>query len=509
VLTASVLVGVLALVVIAVPWQWILARWAEQRLAAATGCAVRVAGPVELRPGLTTEVRLAAVGFAPREGSVPVCRGELAELDLGFRLWGLRAERLEARDGRLPLGGRAAPAALGLERLTIRPGPPAGTFEVAFSGHLAYAHGRIPLTAVAPVALSGGDVAGERGLRVDPLVLGIGDSHVTGRVSADLPPDERPRFDVRLEADSLRLADLGIVPSEREPASAASGSDEWSDRPFELAWLQGFDAKLSARADRLHGASGPLIEEVSIEGELERGALSLRHVAVAVDGGRVTGEFHADIGATPPTFSLEAEARGLELGRLLEEIDGSKAYSGSLHGQLQLAGRGASPRELVRSLSGELTAASPGGSVSTEHASLLTRDFFSVLRPSQRKASEVLNCLVLAVEFVSGVGHVQSSLLDVQDLVVIGDGQIDLAAWSFDLRFVPKPRDPSPLSTAATVRLTGSLSNPTVRTEQASLVTSTGKALLETLPWLSRSRHSLRKLVGAAEHFGGCREVLR
>jgi uncharacterized protein involved in outer membrane biogenesis len=572
-LAAVAVAATLALVVVAVPWQTVLARLAEQRLAAATGCDVGIEGPVGLQPGWISEIRLASLAFSPREGSSRACHGELGELDLSLRLWALRIEGVRARKGRFSFGGAPA-TVLAIERLEIQPGEEAGILDAELAGHLEHGSERLPLEvssklderdaalrvhdfslkagrhglfeisasgnfedvsaldgldarldlkardlallgelvglglpSAGPVALSGSIAARERRLRADDVALDIGKSHIRGQLSVELPRNGRPTFDVRVDAPSLRLADVGVRPREEEDASASTATAGWSDEPFALEPLRSFDAKLVARAADVRGVGGPLLDEMSFEGELEQGRLSLRHVSVAVDGGRLTGELRADVGSSPPDFSLEADARGLQLARLLEEIEGSDAYSGALHGQLKLRARGASPRQLARSLAGEVLAASSGGSVSTEHASLLTRDFFSVLRPSRRKKSEVLNCLVVDLGFAAGVGDVRWWLVDLQDLVVIGDGRVDLADRRFDLRFVPKPRDPSPLSTAATIRLTGPLSAPRVSTEKGSLIVSTTKALLETLPWLSRSRSALRGLLSAGAPFGHCREL--
>jgi hypothetical protein len=180
-----------------------------------------------------------------------------------------------------------------------------------------------------------------------------------------------------------------------------------------------------------------------------------------------------------------------------------------LHGRVALQGRGASPQALAGSLDGELTLGSPGGTIATEHATVLTKDFFSVLRPSLRNESETLHCLVMDLGFAAGVGPLRTRRLDVTERVVIGAGQVDLGARRFDLRFVPKPRDPSPFSTAATIRLTGPLTAPTVTTEKASILTSSAQAFLGTATWLSRSRAALHRLIGAEGDHGRCAEVLK
>ena len=178
------------------------------------------------------------------------------------------------------------------------------------------------------------------------------------------------------------------------------------------------------------------------------------------------------MGATPPVFWIDAEARGVSLARLLEQLEGSDAYSGALNGDLEWKGSVASPRELAGSLAGELVLAASDGAISTDHASLLTRDWLG----------EGWNLLVTSFGAYLAVQGVRS---------------------------VPSPRNPSPLSTAATIRVTGPILSPRVTSEKSSFAISTSKALLEAVPWLSRSRKTLRELVGAGEQFGRCRELLQ
>lgn len=472
VLVVLALAGALALLLAFVPWEPYVERLATHELAEATGCSVGIAGPVSLEPGLVSEVRLASLTFAMRDGSPPVCRAQLGELDISLRVWGLGIEKLRASNGTIRLGDDAAARVLSVKSLRVD------------------------------------DLVASPGVHDFALALDLGDSRITGRISANLLPGRRPRIDAHLQSQGLRLADVGIEPRAAEGAPDPTPFDGWSDEPLDLEVLRRFDGTLVARATEVSGVGGPLLQETSFEGELERGKLSLRHISVAFDGGRLTGELRVDATASPPEVSLEADGQDVQLARLLQELEGSDAYSGELHGRLQLEGRGDSLRQLVGSLDGEFFAASSGGSVSTRHASLLTRDFFSVLRRSKRRASEALNCLVVDLGFAAGVGDVRWWVLDLEDVVVIGEGRVDLSTRKVDMRFAPKPRNPSPFSTAATIRVTGPVSAPTVKTEKGSLLKSSGKALLGTLPWLSGSRSTLRKVIGEAE-FGRCREILR
>lgn len=365
---------------------------------------------------------------------------------------------------------------------------------------------RTSLPPIAPFSFKGQVKADGRHVSSTGVTARLGKTDVAGSFSAELPEAGRPRYEVELRSEHLHLADLGIAPKPR-PAQKREASS-WSDDPLVLDPLRDFDANFSARAEHVEGVSGPLLDHLSFEGELERGRLSVRHLMATYDGGQVKADLTLDSSVDPPAYTLKAEARSIEMSQLFEQIVHSSAYSGLLHGELELAASGTSLRRVVSGAHGRVTAMSPGGTIATEHATLLTKDFFSVLRPTKRRETEPLNCLVADFDVEGGIGTARTLVLDTKDLVVVGEGSANLGKRTFDLRFVPKPRDPSPFSTAATIHLTGPMGAPVVQAEKSSLLFSSTKAVLETLPWLSRTRGSLRRLVGIGTPFGHCDEIL-
>jgi hypothetical protein len=112
------------------------------------------------------------------------------------------------------------------------------------------------------------------------------------------------------------------------------------------------------------------------------------------------------------------------------------------------------------------------------------------------KPSEVLNCLIVDFELHGGVAVAQTMLIDSKDLVIVGEGEIDLDAETLDLRLIPSPRGASIFSTAATVQVSGALTDPSVHIEKGSLVTSTTEAIVKRVASVSGVRWLWRKVWG-------------
>jgi hypothetical protein len=257
------------------------------------------------------------------------------------------------------------------------------------------------------------------------------------------------------------------------------------------------DVQASVHVDRMLGVGGPLLRDVQLDVSLKDGWLSSRHVGRTLGGRLHQSQLDFDSRVSPPTLDLDVIFKDLDLGKLVAQFDADGAYSGSVDARLDLHSRGASPHALAANLGGEATLSAGPGTIATAHATLLTRDLIhAVRRAALRGASpeEQLNCLIAEFELREGVAETRTLALDTRDVVIVGEGSIDLGAETVQLRLLPKPHRASLLSTAATVQVTGPLRRPTVSTEKGSLVTSSTAALLKSVSQSTRLRQSWRRL---------------
>jgi uncharacterized protein involved in outer membrane biogenesis len=330
-----------------------------------------------------------------------------------------------------------------------------------------------------------------------------------GSFSGHFPPDQRPHLTANVEVPVLYLDDIGIepereseAPEDAERGKAGSGERLFADTPFDLGWSETAEGQLTLHLAQVDGIRGEVLDDLRLEAGLADGRLSVRHLAVEVEGGTSSAVLQMDSRASPPTFSLEGSAKGMNLGRIVEQIDADKAYSGKLDAKLDLNTRGTSLHALASGLDGEVTLSCGAGTIATAHAGILTRDLFHGIRRAigMARPSEVLNCLVVDFAFRGGVGTANTLVLDAEDVVIVGEGKVDLGAETLDLRLVPTPRRAGPLSTAVTAKVTGPLTHPKVKMEKGTLVTSTTKAIVKNIASVTGMRLAWRKLGRGAGH---------
>jgi uncharacterized protein involved in outer membrane biogenesis len=149
----------------------------------------------------------------------------------------------------------------------------------------------------------------------------------------------------------------------------------------------------------------------------------------------------------------------------------AKSYlTGQLEANAQMRGRGRSVAELLATLDGEFDAVLRKGSLShliTEGMGLDIAQGLGIwLRGDDNLA---LNCAVVKGHVRAGVVHPKWAVIDSSDSRIDMSGNINLATEQIHLRVVAQPKDFSPLSLRAPLRVEGSLATPHLALEGSAL----------------------------------------
>ncbi|NCT82465.1 MAG: AsmA family protein [Comamonadaceae bacterium] len=396
--------------------------------------------------------------LAPAEAGLPPVRlsAELTQRNGRLSFDGSAASLLDARalDGQLQVHGHSL-ADLGRPfGITLPNTPP-----LALSGRLQHAAGVWQL-------------GGARAR--------VGRSQLGGDFAFDTRPNpaRRPLLSGLLRGGPLRLADLGPAFGTDTPPSRPGRV--LPDRPWDLPSLRMMDARVAVALSQLDLGSARLapLAPVNASLVLEDGVLSLQGFNAGIAGGEAAGSARLDTRPSPPRWRVTLDVRGMAVEQWLRFQPAGLArdpLTGRLRADLDVQGQGRSPAELLGSLDGPLRLRLDRGSVShllTEAAGLdLAQGLGVLLRGDHRLA---LNCARLDGRFKAGVLRPRSAVIDNRDSRIDIDGRIDLADETLDLRVVARPKDFSPLTLRAPLRVQGRLAEPRVALEGRALG---GKAL--------------------------------
>ena len=296
----------------------------------------------------------------------------------------------------------------------------------------------------------------------------VGESRLGGDFAFDTRP-ARPMLSGVLRGGPLRLADLGpAVGTDKAPSRAGR---VLPDRAFDLPALNAMDARVGVALSQLDLGTANLapLAPVNTSVVLENGLLKLENFNAGIAGGEVAGLLTLDTHPNPPLWQVRAGVRGMVVERWIKlktKTLTASPVTGRMDVDLNVQGRGRSTAQLLGSLDGPVNLQVENGSLShllTEAMGLDVAQGLGLWLKGDKNLA--LNCARMDGRFKDGVLRPRSAVIDNSDSRMDLDGRVSLADESLDLRVVTHPKDFSPLTLRAPVRLQGTLGDPRIALE--------------------------------------------
>jgi uncharacterized protein involved in outer membrane biogenesis len=333
------------------------------------------------------------------------------------------------------------------------------------------------LPAIGPVEFTG-RVKGSDEKIVSNGTLRLDETYLSGDWSGSFAPGSRPSVKARIDSPHVHLDDIGIEP---RPAAkptplrdtAAAAKPRWSEGPLPFEQLHAVDVDLELRADRVTGHSGLDLTDARTSFHLDDGELTIREFGAGYEAGSLEILFRVDSRTAVPSIAFLGNARGVNLTRLMSQLQQKTENAGRLDLAIDVESRGRSFDEIRSQLAGRIEGRLRDGTLASRYARKLMLELAHVSIPDFRPRSRFsIDCFAIALDIDEGVARVETLHVEAPRIIISGTGNADLAANAFNLRLTPKPRDPSLLSIAATVTVGGPITDPTFKPVRRSLATS-------------------------------------
>jgi hypothetical protein len=358
------------------------------------------------------------------------------------------------------------------------------------------------------VEISGRVEGNREAAKVSGLRVRLDETQITGEVHGSFTPGARPRLTARLTSPSIHLDDVGLAPRDQEGAGVSretAARPESAALPFER--LHSLDVDVSLQADRVVGRHDFLLEHLDLSLELEDGNLALGPVELAFEGGSFTANARVDARPDPPELSLDLQGTEMNLGRALAQLQEYPAVTGVADLSLKLGSRGASAQALRAALEGSASLVIRKGEIHVKHIDYVAQDLVrSLVRgtrqglarttrvvlgdgaPDAENAADArpIQCLVADFEIEGGVATARVLALDTGEIVMLGEGQVDLVRERYDLTVKPKVKQQSLVAVTIPLDITGPLNHPKVSPNPVGATRSTATDLLRNLTRVSR-----------------------
>jgi uncharacterized protein involved in outer membrane biogenesis len=389
---------------------------------------------------------------------------------------GTRLEGVELSSGalRASLGGRLLPG---------------GRFDLALQAEGPDAGELRPLINVAlppePFSLQARLAGSTEAFELTALEAQLGQSRAGGELAISLGAPRRIAGTLR--SPLLDLSRWTGEPDEPqpEPASAERPAFVFDDTPVTRITDYGLELDLDLGVKKLD-LGNSRIHDVELGAKLTGKRLELSPFSLrGASGGLLSGRATLDDRGDKPRLELELLGQDLRLGlATIEGQDSATIPATEIH--LQMAGSGATQREMASGLNGKLRLYQGPGLVAAAGLQFLFSDFLTelleLLNPFAEKTTYTqLDCTVAAADIVDGVATLNPVVFNTRQITIFSQGSIDLRSERLDLSFNTKPRQGIGLSTGVVInpfiKVGGRLAEPAIELDPKGAAVSGGAAV--------------------------------
>jgi AsmA family protein len=320
----------------------------------------------------------------------------------------------------------------------------------------------------------------------------LGSSDVSGSLSIDTGR-ERPKLTAILVSKQLNLADLAAplgteaTPTRKSntlatPASAVAPAPAPAlllpDADLQVQRVRGMDADVQFDAASVTTSKMPM-NKVRFHLTLDNGKIALNPLAFALPQGEFSGTVTVDARGSTPQTSIDMKLSNVNLAQFKPKSGKDAPLEGQLLGRIKMHGSGTSLHKTSADADGDITLVIPKGEMREALAELtgidLSRGLGLILTKNER-ATDV-RCGVANFKADNGDLKATTFVIDTTNVLVTGQGQIDLKTETLDLSLRGQPKKVRILRLRTPIMVRGTLLQPKIGVQPGKLAAQTGGAV--------------------------------
>jgi uncharacterized protein involved in outer membrane biogenesis len=344
-----------------------------------------------------------------------------------------------------------------------------------------------------PYDVSGTLVRDKLRFKVDDFHGKLGSSDVSGSLSIDTGR-ERPKLTATLVSKQLNLADLAAplgtqaTPTGKSntlatPAAAATAPAPapallLPDADLQVQRVRGMDADVQFDAGSVTTSKMP-INKVRFHLSLDNGKIALNPLAFALPQGEFSGTVRIDAQGSTPQTSIDMKLSNVDLAQFKPKSARDAPLEGQLLGRIKIHGSGTSVHKTAADADGDITLVIPKGEMREAFAELtgidVSRGLGLILTKNEKNTA--VRCGVANFKADNGDLKATTFLIDTTNVLVTGQGQIDLKDEALDLSLRGQPKQVRILRLRTPITVRGTLLQPKIGVQPGKLAAQTGGAV--------------------------------
>ena len=243
---------------------------------------------------------------------------------------------------------------------------------------------------------------------------------------------------------------------------AANGQTLLPDAKLDLKRVRGMDANVKYHAEGVK-TDKMSIREILLDLHLDQGVMTFTPVSFVLPQGKLTSNIRVDASKDVPEVEIDSRLTQVRLSQFKTK-DGEAPIDGTMMGRAILHGRGKSLHEIGATAAGTLSIVVPHGDIRSAFAELLginaARGLGLLLAKNEEKTG--IRCGVADFKAAGGVFAAQDIVIDTDNVLILGKGQVDLGPESLDLTLNGQPKKPRLFRIKSPIQLSGTLEKPKV-----------------------------------------------
>jgi hypothetical protein len=192
---------------------------------------------------------------------------------------------------------------------------------------------------------------------------------------------------------------------------------------------------------------------------LKGGTLTVKPLRAVIGKGSMDGHLSLQSHGEVASLAIVFKIKKFDIGYLTKELKSTEGLEGNLDADIDLRAQGSSIAGLMGGLNGKTVLVMGKGRVDKKYIDKLSGNLgfnlFHLLNPFPQEAqpaSTSINCFVSGFSIKDGAARTTALALNTDDMVVVGEGEINLKTERLNLSFKPVPK--GGFGTHATGKLT-------------------------------------------------------
>jgi uncharacterized protein involved in outer membrane biogenesis len=296
--------------------------------------------------------------------------------------------------------------------------------------------------------------------RFADLAATTGQSDVRGAVAVDVSSG-RPKLNIDLESQFLRMADFGLRAAGRAPESGEPPL-LLSNAMLRPSTLRLGDADIRFLAKQLQ-VGRVTLGGVAAKGTLERGVLTVAPLTAELLGGKLRSHARLDARTDDPKASVDVTVTDLQLAEISRKDPSAPPATGLLQVHVAITGVGKSLHQVAASANGGVVAIVRQGTVRESLAEMTGVDLRGLGLVATKSRKEIpLRCAVAEFSDRAGTLTAKRLLADTDPVLITGEGQIHFDTETLDLAISGHPKRMRLFRFRAPVLVKGTLTHPSI-----------------------------------------------